>query len=193
MRKTLLILTSLTILYSCSNILNINGLEVNKELNKSYRESNESILGIFTNKEYEEIKSSIQKSLNAVIPDGKSIIIHYEQAGENCLLADSDSTSISIVADNGKRISNRMSKSYNAVDFFIYTEDSFFKNIYESKYYYQQDQGFFKNYIFTKQKNCSGFFILKPDGEFMIYYGEDYFTEVENFFNSKLIIKPNEK
>ena len=79
-----------------------------------------------------------------------------------------------------------MSEEYNAVDFFVYSQNAFFKDIYESKNYYNKDPGYFKNTIFIREENCKAFFILKPNGEFIIEYGQDYFTEVEKFFNSKL-------
>ncbi len=43
------------------------------------------------------------------------------------------------------------------------------------------DSGFFYENVFTEHQNCEAFLIIKPNGDFHKFYGEDYYTEVENF------------
>ena len=94
---------------------------------------------------------------------------------------------MSIVTDNGLRISNEISAKNNAIDFFVFIKDSYNNAILSTREQFILDKGFFHNKVFTLHENCKDFFILKPDGEFMKYYGEDYYTEVECFLSRKKI------
>jgi hypothetical protein len=46
------------------------------------------------------------------------------------------------------------------------------------------DSGFFSNNIFTEREMCSAFIIIKPNGKFFKYYGEDYNTKIKDFLNT---------
>lgn len=78
-----------------------------------------------------------------------------------------------------------MSKEHNASDFFVYSESVLNKERIENRKNFILDSGFFAKNIFTLQENCRAFFILKPNGEFMKYYGSDYYSEVEKFLKEK--------
>lgn len=190
MNKLILYTSLIFLTCSCgsSKSLIVDEEKVNTNLNNKYIESRESLYGILDNEQYQETKNLIEEALGTKIPEGKSILINYEQAGKNCLTAKWEPIKISGISDRGRQISNNMCKQHNAVDFFIYNDNSFFKNVYESLSYYQIDHGFFQNTIFTKNDNCSAFFILKPNGEFMKYYGEDYYSEADKFFNQEIEI-----
>ena len=43
-------------------------------------------------------------------------------------------------------------------------------------------KGFFQNKATTLHENWKALFILMPEGEFMKYDGEDYYTAVKDFF-----------
>jgi len=49
---------------------------------------------------------------------------------------------------------------------------------------FMPNPGFFHDSIFTLHESCQAFFILKPSGRFLKYYGEDYFSVVEAFLES---------
>ena len=61
--------------------------------------------------------------MKAVIPDKNSILINYHQHGNNCNEYGLEENSAKTQIDNIFRISARMSKNYNATDFFIYSTD----------------------------------------------------------------------
>ncbi len=158
----------------------------NKNLKqKEYKNSVKSIPGKLTNLEYNELKTNIEKEFKITIPKGKSILINYNQKATNCSYENYGNYTNSTITDNKIRISKRMSFNYNAIDFFVYTEDSFNKEIYSQKKQYRLDSGFFYNNIFTLHENCSGFLIIKPNGDFLKYYGTDYYTQVSEFLEKK--------
>ena len=158
---------------------------VNSVLNKQYLESRQSFLGKLDSAQLQEIRSLISKELNTEIAAGKSILINYSQKATNCLTYNKN-VKISLKSfDHSIEISNRISKKYNAIDFFVFSENVFYKEQFEKQKKFIKDSSFFYDNVFTLHENCEAFFILKPNGEFMKYYGEDYFTVVENFLKSK--------
>ncbi|BAO54399.1 hypothetical protein NMS_0390 [Nonlabens marinus S1-08] len=157
-------------------------VRVNSKLNREYKKSRQSFFGQLSKADADQLRDSLQSQLQTKIDPEKAILINYEQFGTNCLIANASLKTKDVVAHNGIRISARMSKKYNAVDFFVYEDIAEFQNIYEAIEKYQSDPGFFKSNLFTSDQNCGAFFLLKPDGSFLKHYGEDYFTEVDNFF-----------
>lgn len=156
-------------------------VKVNTKVNKIYSKSVKSFRGTLTREEYLNFISRLELELKTIIPKDKSVLINYSQRGDNCFIMGYNDATFSNVRDNTIRISNTMSKEYHAVDFFVYSVDTFLKEVYEGKKDYQLDSGFFYNEVFTLHENCGAFFILKPNGEFLKHYGEDYFTRVKNF------------
>lgn len=178
--KLLIIL--LVIVSSCSTQKNASETKkVNTKINGKYKKSVKKFNGQLSRVEYLKLKNDIEKELNVEIPKDKSILINYNQGASNCFLAGYKQQDFSDIINNVINISNRMSKEFGAVDFFIYSENAFNKEVFESKKVYRLDSGFFYNSIFTLHENCEAFLILKPNGDFLKCYGEDYFTGVENF------------
>jgi len=158
-----------------------NQSSINSSINEGYNKSNKIFTGTLNDTEYNDILKILEVELNTLIPDGKSILINYGQKAPNCILFGKKERVQSKVVDNGIAISSRISSSHNAVDFFVYQKNSYFEEIFQTKKEYKLDSGFFHDNIFTLHENCSAFFLLKPNGDFLKYYGEDYFSEVESF------------
>lgn len=166
---------------SCGSQENIKTNKVNTSFDSNYKESRKTFEGDLNGQEYELLKTKIEKELNVKIPQGKSILIHYRQYGSNCFLKGKGRKLKSKVMKNVFNNSAKIRTTYNVKDFFIYSNDALNKEYYEGVKEFQLDSGFFKELLFTLEENCSAFFVLKPNGEFLKYYGEDYTTEIINF------------
>ena len=97
--------------------------KINTKINKDYIASRKTFYGKLNEVEYKEIRKTIIAELKAVIPDKNSILINYHQHGNNCHEYGLEENSAKTQIDNIFRISARMSKNYNATDFFIYSTD----------------------------------------------------------------------
>lgn len=135
--------------------------------------------------QYLDTKAALEKELNVKIPAGKSIMIHFDQKAPNCINLRFINDQNSGVIDRGISISAEMSTKYNATEFFVYTADSFFAKNFEANKKFRLDSGYFAATIFTLHENCAAFYILKPNGKHITYYGEDYFSEVHAFLEKK--------
>ena len=163
------------------NAQNLKKLKINTELNNQYLESRKSYYGILTSEELIVIKNAFENELHIKFTDDKAILINFFQYGTNCIEYGFESKFKEKAIDKGVKLSNRISKKYNALDFFIYTDDAINYELLTKRRKFILDSGYFQKSIFTLQENCSAFFILKPNGEFLKYYGEDYYSEVINF------------
>ncbi len=172
-------------LISCGNQKVVNNIKINSSLNSKYKKSRTAYSGKFKKNEHDELVKMLEVELKTKLPKNKSILINYKQKATNCLDASLSEKSISQITNNEIRISSRMSSIYNAIDFFIYTEDSFNKKVYEKLSKFIIDSGFFYNNVFTEHQNCAGFIIIKSNGDFYKRYGEDYYSEVEAFLKKK--------
>ena len=56
----------------------------------------------------------------------------------------------------------------------------FFRDDFSESPSFVADNGFFYNIVFTEHNICKGFFILKPNGHFYKYYGEDYYYRIKD-------------
>ena len=170
--------------YSCS-VQNKAEEKINTKINKDYISSRKAFYGKLNEVEYREIRETIINELNTQIPNKNAILINYYQKGNNCYEYGLGEKSGKSVIDNSINISARMSKDYDTTDFFMYSSDCLDKERVENRKNFILDSGFFYNNIFTLKENCRAFFILKPNGEFMKYYGSDYFSEVRKFLEVK--------
>ncbi|ATA88769.1 hypothetical protein [Capnocytophaga stomatis] len=151
-----------------------------------YIGSVEQFYGKYTKKEYFTIKKLIEENLQTTIPDGKTIIINFSQKAPNCFEYGQTPSDVREMAKNSIKISNEISETYNAIDFFVFTEDFFFKNIYKTIEKYKLDTGFFHKNIFTRHQNCGAFIAIKPNGHFYKYYGEDYYSQMDAFLSNSI-------
>lgn len=173
-------------LFSCSvQNKTIKNKSINTEFNENYKASRKAFRGKLNITDYKEIRELILSELKTEIPENKAILINYYQNGTNCYEYGLNKNEGKIVTENGIRISARISKELNTSDFFVYTSDNLNKERYENRANFILDSGFFSTTFFTLKENCRAFFILKPNGEFLKYYGSDYFSEVEYFLQIK--------
>jgi hypothetical protein len=171
---------------SCgTNKIVTNNTEVNTYPNSEYKKSRKAYSGSLNISEYDTLIKKLEVELKTTIDTEKSILINYNQKAPNCINVRFSENDNKQVAKNRIRISSRMSSDYNAVDFFVYSEDSYNKEIYEKMSEFILDSGFFYQNVFTEHLNCAGFLIVKPNGEFYKYYGEDYYSEVQKFLEKK--------
>jgi len=153
--------------------------------NSKYIESRKTFSGKFSHNDYKEIRDAIEKELNIKIPENKAILINYSQKAQNCISMRFDEDSFLNFISRKISISSDICSKNNAVDFFVFSDDSFYKEQYKGNKKFLLDSGFFYNIFFTLYENCEAFFILKPNGNFMKYYGEDYYTFVSEFLEKK--------
>ncbi len=162
-RYRILLVTVVLLFSNYSNAQESTAL--NSGLNTTYNEAYIESIEIFTGKldtdEYNRVKAAIEKELGVSIPDEKSILINYHQYGQNCFGMNSSKKGYFRRVDKGVKISSNFSRFNNAVDFFVFSEDVFFKDEYLKKKKFHQDSGFFYNTIFTSHNNCEGFFCFK--------------------------------
>ncbi|KIA82573.1 hypothetical protein OA84_10455 [Kaistella solincola] len=171
-------------LFSCK-AQQSNSVKINSEINKEYLASRKSFVGKLSPEEYKEIRKLITDELQTQVPAGKSILINFDQYGVNCFGSKHNEKTAMAVIDRRVSISARISKENNAQDFFVYTTNVLNKHRYENRKNFLLDSGFFAKYIFSLNENCNAFFILKPNGEFIKYYGTDYYSQVEKFLKKK--------
>lgn len=167
-----------------------NGEIVNTDpQNRKFRKSRQFFYGQLTNQEYLDKKSLIEKELETIIPQGKSIFITYEQAAKNCSLISYGS--LKNYHNLHVKIAKHISSQNNAEPFFIFKDDSFpnVKKFTEINVNFKLDSGFFSENIFTLQENCEAFFILKPNGNYLICYGTDSFSYASDFLKRKKVKK----
>ncbi|MFK5981515.1 MAG: hypothetical protein QM499_01275 [Flavobacteriaceae bacterium] len=131
------------------------------------------------------MKRHLEKELNTKIQEGKSILINYRQKARNCISLSLSNSNFSKFTNRGIKISSRISAENNTSDYFVYEKNAFYKNLYKEKQNFKLDSGFFYNNIFTLHETCDAFFIIKPNGNFLKYYGGDYFSIVKTFLEKK--------
>lgn len=155
--------------------------KVNSKLNSEYKESRKSFSGKLDSIQYVQMIQVLEKELDTKIPEKKTILINYVQYGSNCIYARFNANETSKMINKGIKISNTIASENDILDFFVFTEDAFYNNLYNEDNDYKLDSGFFYNNVFTLHENCRAFIIIKHNGEFLKYYGEDYFDQVKSF------------
>lgn len=169
---------------ACATKKDAEKTKYNTVVNKKYIGSKRTVTGQLNSKEYESAKKRLENELKIIIPIGKSILVNFDHDAVNCILYNRSTNTTKNVIANISSISNRISNLHNTVDYFVYTDNSLFKEYYPVNHRYIKDSGFFENELFRENENCMGFYILKASGEYMKYFGSDYFSEVEKFLES---------
>jgi hypothetical protein len=154
-------------------------------VNRTYRQNIKSFVGKVDGPDLPGFKRELEKQLNSKFPEGKAVLINYFQKAPNCITMKFKAEDALRVVNNSIFLSTKMCEKWNAVDYFVFSEDAYFKDLYHQQLHFHPDSGFFYNNIFTLQDVCRGFFILKPNGDFMKYYGEDYYSVVEEFLKKE--------
>jgi len=174
--KKVIYLISINLLISCGT-----NKGVNTQPNSKYKNSEKAYSGTLNNTDYNELIKKLETELTTTIPDDKSILVNFSQKAPNCISVRFSEKDNKQMVNKGIRISSRISSNNNAIDFFVYTQDSYNKETYKKMTEYILDSGFFYKNVFTEHQNCKAFIVIKPNGDFYKYYGEDYYTKVESF------------
>ncbi|WP_293302591.1 hypothetical protein [Pedobacter sp. UBA4863] len=185
MKINKLVLLAFMMVFTSCYAQNTKEPKINTKFNKEYASSRKSFVGKLNNVEYKELRNRLLNVLRAEIPDNNAILINYYQKGSNCYEYGLGKKDALTVIENCIRISSQISRENNTTDFFLYSDKTPNKERIENRNNFILDSGFFEENIFTLKENCRAFFILKTNGEFMKYYGSDYYSEVKKFLEKK--------
>jgi hypothetical protein len=185
LKKTVYFISIFFLISCLTNKSVVESIELNTKPNSKYKKSRKTYSGTLNKSEYDELIKKLETELKTIIPTGKSILVNFNQKAQNCISVGFNEENNKQVTKNRIRNSSRISSNNNAIDFFVYTNDSHNKAIYEKTPEFMLDSGFFYSDVFTEHQNCAGFLIVKPNGDFYKYYGEDYYTEVREFLERK--------
>ncbi|MCV6630325.1 MAG: hypothetical protein OIF50_10785 [Flavobacteriaceae bacterium] len=175
----------LLLLVSCGTTKGIEDSKINTAYNEAYKKSIRSYFGTLSKTDYDNIIKNLEKEWQTTLPSDKSILVHYIQNAPNCIEAGYDKRRIQSATEKGMRLSAQMCVDYNAVDFFVYAKDTYHQEYYQQMDGFRLDSGFFYEHIFTDHQNCAAFLVIKPNGDFYKYYGEDYYSQVETCLKGK--------
>ena len=154
---------------------------INTTFNNEYRRHIKEYYGQIESKEYEVIRKKIEQELPYQISPQNAVLIHFRQQANNCIsMYENGSNYLKSLKFNLK-MSSKVSKGQGLSDFFVFTKDAYLLDQINMKKNFIMDSGFFSNNIFTEREMCSAFIIIKPDGKFLKYYGEDYYTKIKDF------------
>ncbi|WP_296385921.1 hypothetical protein [Winogradskyella sp.] len=158
---------------------------VNNKYNREYIKSIDGQFGKMDNQDLNLFYKALEENLNITIDTSKTILINYFQKGHNCIVKSNNVEYEKNVLRSYKNSSDKISINYNAKNILVYTKKSFFTKYADNNSGWILDNGFIKNNIFISDKNCSGFFIIRTDGKFYKYYGEDYFSIINKLLRAK--------
>ena len=157
---------------------------INSKYNQEYINSKVSIFGKLTTDNYSELISKIESSLNIKIDKSRKIYLNFQQKGKNCIRAGQNSSKINF--SKTLEISKRITSKYNTQRILSYHKNSFFNNQLSSKKIWALDsKDFLNNTVFDLKENCQAFLIIKPNGEFYKFYGEDHFSIIEDLLKNE--------
>lgn len=165
--RIIYLLTAIMIASCASSIKkNIDYKDVNVEYNDEVKNNMKHYEGTLSKNEHAALIKKLKIELQTEIPPHKSILINYYQKASNCTDIDRGKKRLERVVDSLIDITKEITSNTDALNFMVYSEEAFYKDIYERKPEYQLDSGFFHDYIFTEHELCQAFFILKPNGKF---------------------------
>jgi hypothetical protein len=192
LKKSTIIILAAIFLKSCTPskkvILDskITGIsKINTELNKENYTSRKTFYGKLSKREYIRLIDEIEKSLDLNINKNQNLLINFKQNGKNCILAGINSSRISTILSRKEEISERLTKPFSTQNLLVYAKDSYFVEFLSDRKKWIKDAGFLNDEIFKLKETCEAFFLIKPTGEFCMYYGGDYFSFLKNRLEAK--------
>ena len=189
LKNSCLAIFTLVLIISCwiSNVTGnkrasvISTNNINTTFNSEYKRHVKEYYGQIESNEYEVIRKKIEQELPYQISPQNAVLIHFRQQANNCIsMYENGSNYLKSLKFNLK-MSSKVSKGQGLSDFFVFTKDAYLLDQINMKKNFIMDSGFFSNNIFTEREMCSAFIIIKPDGKFLKYYGEDYYTKIKDF------------
>lgn len=181
MKKIIIIVLGIIVLNNCTPTKKvILSSKINTKLNKENYNARKTFYGQLNEKEHVILIKKIEKSLDISINKSQNLLINFKQNGSNCILAGIESNRISKVFTRTEEISEEVTKPFSTQNFLVYAKDSYFIEFLSDRNKWIKDTGFIDTEIFKLKESCSAFFLIKPSGEFCLYYGGDYFSFVKN-------------
>lgn len=181
MKKIIIIVLGIIVLNNCTPTKKvILSSKINTKLNKENYNARKTFYGQLNEKEHVILIKKIEKSLDISINKSQNLLINFKQNGSNCILAGIESNRISKVFTRTEEISEEVTKPFSTQNFLVYAKDSYFIEFLSDRNKWVKDSGFINEEIFKLKESCSAFFLIKPSGEFCLYYGGDYFSFVKN-------------
>ncbi|MEQ6123023.1 hypothetical protein AAON49_02335 [Pseudotenacibaculum sp. MALMAid0570] len=175
----------IAIIFMLSTIINYaQEKEVNTKPNRKYRKHQKGFYGKLNKEAYQTVMDSIEFYSGVKLSRKKKLYVNFRQKGENCVIYGMKKESSKIVFSNIERISKRITKKYDTQNLLLFDRSSFFKDFLLKSKRWKLAPDFFEKNIFTKNKICEAFIVIRPNGEFYKYYGEDHFSIVETLLKS---------
>lgn len=131
--------------------------------------------------EYETILKKFQKELDSSIIRDSPVLIQFKQDAPHCYSGDTITYNNKLLIKEEVRILNRISRTNKVQNYFVYDSKSPFAELFMDLDDYTLDSGYFYRNIFTQHENCSAFLLIKPDGRFVKYYGEGFYSIISDF------------
>lgn len=192
LKKLSITIITFVVLVSCessngigsTNASIVSNENINTTFNNEYKRHIKEYYGQIESKEYEVIRKKIEQELPYKISSQDAVLIHFRQQADNCIsMSENGSNYLKSLKFNIK-MSSKVSRGQGLSDFFVFTKDAYLMDRVAMKNNFIMDSGFFSNNIFTEREMCSAFIIIKPNGKFLKYYGEDYNTKIKDFLNT---------
>jgi hypothetical protein len=159
--------------------------KINTQLNKENYTARKTFYGQLDENEYGVIINKIEKSLGIKINKNQNLLINFKQNGKNCILAGINSFRICTILSKEEEISERFTKPYSTQNLLVYAKNSYFVEFISDRKKWIKDAGFLNDELFKLKETCEAFFLIKPTGEFCMYYGGDYYSFVKNRLEAK--------
>lgn len=192
LKKIYITIITFVVLVSCgssngigsTNASIVSNENINTTFNNEYKRHIKEYYGQIESKEYEVIRKKIEQELPYKISPQDAVLIHFRQQADNCIsMRENGSNYLKSLKFNLK-MSSKVSRGQGLSDFFVFTKDAYLMDRVAMKNNFIMDSGFFSNNIFTEREMCSAFIIIKPNGKFLKYYGEDYYTKIKDFLST---------
>ncbi|OYU85736.1 MAG: hypothetical protein CFE24_00585 [Flavobacterium sp. BFFFF2] len=170
------------VLTACSSVKN------KAELQDVGNESNfvaklKSNKGKFNEKELSSFRDTLSKIFKRNLPEQYPILVKYCSKGDECILLRFSKYEQFSTINRSISISEELCQEFNAINLCVYTKDCEFKDLLVARNNFVLDSGFIKDNIFYNNRDCEGFILVKPTGNFYKYYGSDYYSIVKSYFN----------
>ena len=178
-RILLLVFFCFTISKAQNHYGNKNKLNFHSSL---YSKITQQALGELNLEEYSEFRLSLENQIKTKLPKNKAIIISYHQVAHHCFHTKQKSK---IQFQKNILKLKELAETENALVFFYYNPKSKLGTILKNTIDYKKDTDYFFQQLFSNQDFCTAIFVVKPNREFIKYYGLKSEVEISYFLDQK--------
>ncbi|WP_111683463.1 hypothetical protein [Winogradskyella tangerina] len=144
---------------------------------------------IYSGKVKSEILDDLQRFVSSISSDfdkNKTLLINFEYDAYHCISANPKYIkNADKLLQNVFNISNRHAVKFDIQHLCAYSKSSPLVDYLSENPNWVLDNGIIENTFFSNSQICSGFVIIEPDGSFLCHFGEDYFSEVNDYFEKE--------